>query len=254
MQLKPLPATQGLQWVRQGVGTFRKKPMVLAGLFFLCMGLTSVAQLVPVAGPFLPAVLAPFVMLSFHVAANEVLRQDHAPMSLMLGSVFVACKQRAGAMLLLGMLYVVPFAGILLLSRQINAELFELYVLGKSYTQEQLMALLASAHFQKTFLLVTVLNVVLSLVFWPAPALVHWNGLPPLKSLFFSAVSFVRNLRHFALYILVWAGLTLLVAPLSALLVGVAGPLAGALLGQLLVAVFATAQHFTYRDCFVNTP
>ena len=252
MRLKPLHAMQGLQWVRQGLGTFRKKPLVLVGLFFLYMGLTSAAQLVPVVGPFLPALLAPFVMLSFHVAVHQELAQENAQMPLILGGVFTACKQQAGTMLLLGVLYAVPFAGILLLSRQFNPELFELYVLGQSYTPDELMALLSTASFQRTFLLVTVLNVVLLLIFWPAPALVHWNGLAPVKSLVFSAVSFVRNLPHFALYLLAWVGLTLLIAPLSAALMGVAGPLAGALLGQLLMALFVTTQHFTYRDCFVD--
>jgi hypothetical protein len=50
----------------------------------------------------------------------------------------------------------------------------------------------------------------LSLLFWHAPALVHWHGVPPLKSLFFSLVACMRNFKAFTLFGLAWVGVFLM--------------------------------------------
>jgi hypothetical protein len=48
-----------------------------------------------------------------------------------------------------------------------------------------------------------------SLAFWYAPALVHWYGVTPAKSLFFSVVAVLRNARAFLVYGLLWTALSL---------------------------------------------
>ena len=44
----------------------------------------------------------------------------------------------------------------------------------------------------------------LILLFWHAPALVHWHGVSPVKSLFFSAVACFRNFGALLVYGLAW--------------------------------------------------
>ncbi len=46
----------------------------------------------------------------------------------------------------------------------------------------------------------------LSLAFWHAPALVHWHGVPPAKSLFFSFVACFKNFGALFVFGLVWVG------------------------------------------------
>jgi hypothetical protein len=43
--------------------------------------------------------------------------------------------------------------------------------------------------FQLTMLVTMALYLPISLLFWHAPALVHWHGISPVKSLFFSLVA-----------------------------------------------------------------
>jgi hypothetical protein len=56
----------------------------------------------------------------------------------------------------------------------------KLYLLGGSVGGD----VLADSSFEAAALLALVLYVPLSLLFWHAPALVHWHGMSPLKSLF----------------------------------------------------------------------
>jgi hypothetical protein len=100
-----------------------------------------------------------------------------------------------------------------------------------------------------------VLYLPLSLLFWHAPALVHWHGITPVKSLFFSAVACVRNAGAFTVFGLVWMAAFLGMATAVALLVGILGnpELINAILfplGLAMAAMFFTSFYFTYRDCF----
>jgi hypothetical protein len=92
-------------------------------------------------------------------------------------------------------------------------------------------------------------------MFWHAPALVHWHGLPPLKSLFFSLVACLRNFAAFAVFGLTWLGLLVLVV----IVVSTAGTLmgnpelAGDMLFPLLMLIasmFFTSLYFSFKDSF----
>jgi hypothetical protein len=102
------------------------------------------------------------------------------------------------------------------------------------------------------------LYVPLSMMFWHAPALLHWHGVPPVKSMFFSLVASWRNFGAFTVYTLAWlsvflgAGVVLL-AVVS--LIGEAS-LAETIMmpvALLMAAMFFTSVYFTVRDCFGET-
>ena len=94
-----------------------------------------------------------------------------------------------------------------------------------------------------------------SLLFWHAPALVHWHGLPPLKSVFFSMVACLRNLRALLVFGLCWMlvlMLALLAVSLLAALLNL-GDSTGSLIFPVLLlmaAMFFCSLYFTYRDTF----
>jgi hypothetical protein len=108
-------------------------------------------------------------------------------------------------------------------------------------------------------LLGSVLYLPISLMFWHAPALVHWHGISPLKSLFFSLVACLRNVKALLVFGLAWTAVIFAVS----LLIGVVALATGnpqvaatALmpLGLLVTAMFSTSLYFTFRDSFVATP
>ena len=98
-----------------------------------------------------------------------------------------------------------------------------------------------------------------SMLFWHAPALVHFHGVAPVKSLFFSLVACLRN----------WAALTVFGIGWVVVIIGVSLPLSVGvgLLGSpeaalpfvapvllALAAMFSTSIYFTFRDSFVAEP
>jgi hypothetical protein len=110
--------------------------------------------------------------------------------------------------------------------------------------------------FQLSLLLGALLYLPVSLMFWHAPALVHWHGVSPVKSLFFSLVACLRNAKALLVFGLAWAavifGLSLVIG-LIAVMTGNPQIAATALmpLGLLVTAMFSTSLYFTFRDSFV---
>ncbi len=96
-------------------------------------------------------------------------------------------------------------------------------------------------------------------MFWHAPALVHWHGVTPGKSLFFSMVACLKNFGAFMIYGLTWLLVFLGVGTVFGLLGGMFGgpEMARAVMmptALLMAAMFSTSIYFTFLDCFLATP
>ena len=251
MQLKILPARTGATWVRQGVRTFFRQPLALAGLFFLFMAAVSVASVIPVLGSVLALALLPAATLGLMAATREA-EHGRFPMPAILVTAFRAGRQRVRAMAVLGGLYAVGFLIIMGVSALVDGGGFaRLYLLGGQITQETVTA----GNFQAAMWVSMLLYLPLSLMFWHAPALVHWHGIPPVKSLFFSLVACVRNLRAYLVYGLLWLGMFVaagLVVATVATLVGSPQAAGAAMLpvALLMAAMFFASIWFTFRDSF----
>ena len=254
MKLNIVPARTGALWARQGVRTFFKQPLAMAGLFFMFMASLSIAAFVPVVGGMLALVLVPALTAGLMAAAREA-EAGRFPMPVTLFIAFRQGPQATRAMLLLGALYA---AGVLLVmgvSSLIDGGRFaQLYVTGGGITPE----LVTDPQFRFAMWVSTLLYLPVSLAFWHAPALVHWHGVAPVKSLFFSLVAVVRNTRAFLLYGLMWMALSfaggLLLLVLTALSGSAAVASAGLLPVALLIAsMFFTSLWFTFRDCFSDS-
>ncbi|MFY8104047.1 MAG: BPSS1780 family membrane protein, partial [Ramlibacter sp.] len=104
-------------------------------------------------------------------------------------------------------------------------------------------------------LLALALHLPLFLMFWHAPALVHWHGVTPAKSLFFSVVAVVRNFGAHVVYSLAWGAVFMVVGSVLGVAAGlVGGPsVAQAVMmptALLLAAMFSTSIYFSFQACF----
>ena len=202
MKLKIVKARIGLQWVRLGMRTFFRKPLAMAGLFFLYMAMISVATLIPVIGTLIALGLLPAATLGLMAASQEADRGKF-PMPSILVSAFRAGKQEMRAMLTLGALYAAGFLIVLAISSLFDGGQFAmLYLMGGEMTRE----LAQTPDFRTAMLVALALYLPLSLMFWHAPALVHWHGVPPVKSLFFSFIACWKNFGAYTLYGIGWVG------------------------------------------------
>lgn len=254
MKLNLVPGRTGALWVKLGIRTFFRQPLALAGLFFMFMALMTLASQIPYIGIALAMALLPAATLGLMVATREA-ADGRFPMPLVLLAAFRAGKQQARAMLLLGAWYSLGFLLAMGASWWVDGGGFARVYLGGATPTRELML---ESDFQMAMWVFIGLHLPLSLLFWHAPALVHWHGLSPLKSLFFSIVACWRNFWAFVIFGLLWMALLVLVVACvttAAALLGNPG-LAGDLLFPLLLllaSMFFTSLYFTFRDSFEAT-
>ena len=251
MKLNLVPARQGTLWVKLGIQTFFRQPLALAGLFFMFFAVISIVNLVPVVGNILAMTLLPAATLGLMAAGREA-TDGKFPMPSILLSGFRAGRKELVAMLTLGALYALSIVVVLGLSALIDGGQFaKLYLGGASMTAETLK----ETDFQWAVMFSSALFIPVSLLFWHAPALVHWHGEPPIKSLFFSFVACMRNFGAMTVYSLTWLGVFVLVSIAVSLIAALTGSveLVATLMypaAMVLAAMFFTSLYFTFRDNF----
>jgi hypothetical protein len=253
MKLNLVPPRTGAFWVKLGIQTFFKQPLALAGLFFMFMAVMTIASLLPFIGLALAMMLMPAATLGL-MAATLKANEGHFPMPIVLLTAFRTHKKETRAMLLLGALYASGFLLAMGASWLVDGGGFaQVYLGGNTPTRE----IMLESNFQAAMWVFIGLHLPLSLLFWHAPALVHWHDMTPLKSLFFSLVACWRNFWAFATFGLTWLALLVLmvmgISTLGSLLdnPGLASDfLFPALL--LMASMFFTSLYFTFRDSFVS--
>jgi hypothetical protein len=215
MKLLIVPARTGLQWVQQGIRTFRQQPLALAALFFLSMAAMSLVTVLPLVGPVIALGLLPATSLAMMVAAAEA-SHGRAPTPALLLVAFRTGRQRLNSMLTLGAMYAAGFLLIMGLSMLVDDELFwHAPGLVHWHNVPPVKALFFS-------LVACVRNIGALVVFG-----LSWMGV-------FVVAGIVMSL-------------------VSAVLAQVVGGLANGLMiatAMLLAAMFFTSIVFTFRDCF----
>jgi len=255
MKLQIVPARTGITWVKLGMRTFFRQPLALSGLFFMFLAVMSLASMVPLIGLGLAMALLPACTLGLMAASKEA-DAGNFPMPLVFLSAFRAGRQQLRAMLMLGVMYGVGLGLVMGITTLFDGGAFATSYLTGNAPSVDMARDPASRSAMIAFLF---LQLPLSLMFWHAPALVHWNQVPPLKSVFFSLVACLRNFWAFTVFGLVWMGVTMLVILCISLLAGLMGSpqFAGVVLlpGTLMIAAMIfTSTYFTFRDCFLVEP
>lgn len=261
MKLQIVPARTGMVWVRQGVRTFFRMPLAMAGLFFMFLAATALLSWVPVLGDALALALLPAATVGL-MAATQKAEQGQFPMP---ATLLIALRQsplQTRAMLVLGGLYalavllIVAFVFWLddgqmtsLLNQQGGRITPE--IMADPKMQEAVRASM------QRMLLACLLYVPASILLWHAPALVHWHRMPVTKSLFFSAVAVLRNIPAYLMYGLGWMAVSMVAGLALLILAGAMGSATLAVSGlfpmsMLIMAMFYTSLWFTFRDSFSN--
>lgn len=250
MKLNIVPARTGVQWVKLGIFTFLRQPLALAGLFFMYMAVVLVMAQIPFVGVVIGSMLVPAATLGLMAATAEA-SKGRFPMPSVLLSAFRAGRQRAAAMLQLGAMYTAGSFAATLLGEVLMGGTPLPAAGGTDAAMQQV---------DPRMVAVMLLHMPLALLFWHAPALVHWHAISPAKSLFFSAVACLRNFGAMLVYGLAWMGVFLAAGfVLSAIGVAVGGQTVarGVLMPAVLLmaAMFTTSLYFTFRDSFLaETP
>jgi hypothetical protein len=256
-RLRQVPASQGIQWVRQGFRVFARKPLAFTALLGTFLFFALVCALVPYLGSLVLLMSLPVISLGFMLAGQSAVQDRFA----LPGIFLVPLRQdpaRRKAQIQLGVAYAIGTLVIVVLSEWIDggrlAAVQELMASGKA-EQAAMAAALSDARFQAGLLARLGLMTLLGLPFWHAPALVHWAGHGAMKSIFSSWIACWRNKGAFFVYGAGWLLLLLAAAATSSFVLGLIGSpqLAGLLvlpITLLFVTVFYASLYFTFADCF----
>jgi hypothetical protein len=242
MRLNHVGARTGFEWVRLGIKTFWRQPLAMSGLFFLFMAVVSIVSAVPLVGVALALALLPAATLGLMAASREI-AEGRFPMPTVLASAFRAGRERLRAMLQLGALYAAGFLLVMGISALFDGGQFARMYLGAGGVTAETVR---SAEFQ------TAMSVGM-LLYLPL-ALVHWHGVSPVKSLFFSLMACWQNKGAMLAYLVGWLGTFLVGSTVVGLLASMIGPEAMQVAmfpaALLMAAMFFSSFYYTFRDSF----
>ena len=257
MTLKPVHPSRGAHWVRDGWRLFLKRPVALTAPYALFIVLLVLSLVFGVAGVGLMVVALPLFGLGYMVACQSVLLEGKVNLGHFIEPLRPPGQRRRpllGLCLLFGALILLSGFLSSLIAGDTLARLVQLTT-TQGTPQAEVDALLADRHLLGGVLAMGTLTLLISMVFWHAPALVYWGQQSVAQSLFSSAVAVWRSRGAFVVYGLTLLGVGLVlqlgVAALHALLgPGLLLSLASSTAGMAYSAVFYTTLVFTFNDSF----
>jgi hypothetical protein len=253
ISLQVVPARTGTAWVKLGIKTFFKQPLAMGGLFFMFMALISLVSQVPFIGSALALMVLPAATVGL-MAATRTAVDGKFPMPAVLFTAFRSGAKKTQAILMLGALYAVGFLLVLGVSALFDGGQFaSFYLTGGAMTKD----IVSTSEFQMATWAAMALYLPLSLMFWHAPALVHWHDVSPVKALFFSFVACFKNFAAMAVYFFMWLAVFSmggLVLTMLAIATGSESAVSFVMLpaALLMAAMFFTSIYFTFKDSFIT--
>jgi hypothetical protein len=253
MKLRIVPASTGLAWVKLGALTFFRQPLAMTGLFFMFMATVSVLSIIPMFGTAISMVLVPAATLGLMAATREA-SHGRFPMPVTLVTAFRSGASRARPMLVLGGMYAGALLVVVAVASLVGGATPPLETPeGASASPEMAVEAIFN---NPGFWLGLVMYLPTVMAFWHAPALVHWHGVSPVKSLFFSFMACWSNRGAMFLYMIGWGGVMIALVLVMGLLATVLGGTQA--LGFVIypaalfiASMFHTSIFFTFRDSFV---
>lgn len=253
MRARIVAASRGAAWLAEGVRLFIAAPFAWLFLVAAYYFMVLVASLVPVLGFIAVGLTTPAFSVGFMAVSRVAANRARPELPLL----FEGFRHNLRPQLLLGALYLV-FVGLILA--------------GVTFSDDgTLRAVLAARSARETVGDVSGMVITLAVaaavyaagmtIFWFAPVLASWHGLPTTKALFFSIVACVMNWRAFLVFGAIAAAAVLavpyLIVSVLFLVSGGAARTAspGALLPFVLVFLPPLYASFyaIYRDVFANT-
>ena len=262
--LKTVEAARGARWVGDAWRVFRKKPLPFTGLAALVLVIAQLSSLwLPLA--LLVGMLAPLLVgLGFMIAGQSALLNGPVLARSFIEPLRTDATRRR-SLLLLCLAYGTLLMAVFALGTAVSGEAWDrvgqaLQMERTEAAQAALIEALAGPGVMSGVLVVVGLWSLVALVFWHAPALVHWGGQRPGQALFSSTLAVWSNRGAFFVYVLALLasgmGVMLVATLLGALLASVPSVvvLVGLLAMAVSVAVYNLSLLFCFNDCFGGAP
>lgn len=202
MQAAILPMQAGWIWIQQGYQLFRKQPMAMFFWSLVTSFLITISYLIPLLGQLALIALTPVLTFITLCACRNI--SGGRPMQLGMWLEPLRDRDTRRRLLGLGMTYM-----LCCLAGGIIATLPFLGNLQAAISADPLDEAAVLAAMRGPFISFGLIYLVISGLFWHAPALIGWHRIRMVQALFFSMVACWRNKWPFLLYGLSWAGIFL---------------------------------------------
>jgi hypothetical protein len=244
--MSSLPASTGWDWLKQGIGLFRKQPAALTTLLFANILVSVFLSIVPYLGPLLSTILIPSLSIAYMQACLMIENGTRVTPAVLL----TGFRQPAlAALCKIGLIYV-------------GLGLVEMSVVALSMGPEFFQKIAARQADPKAaeslstevlvFLLIGLLNVVMMVTLYFAAPLAFWKRMTTGKALFYSFFAVVRAARVFLVLLLAWFGILMVMVMAVLLLFGEAaiGRVVAVWLVFLFMLLLQCALYAGYRTIF----
>lgn len=201
LQAAILPPSAGWTWIAQGYALFRRQPLALIFWSVATSFLINLGSAIPVLGQILLVVFTPMLTFLTLCACRELSLGRR-----MLPGMWLSPLRAAGvtpALMRLGLAYL----GCTLMAAFVAVLPFLSRLTTAIGTPAQPDFDTLAAAMTGPLIVFGLFYVLLSALFWHAPALMGWHRLPLSRALFYSMVACWRNKWAIALYVGSWAAL-----------------------------------------------
>lgn len=244
--MSTLPARTGWDWLKQGIGLFRKQPAALTTLLFANILVSIFLSLLPWFGPVLSAVLIPSLSIAYMQACLMIENGDRVTPAVLL----TGFRQPAlSALCKIGLIYlglaVAEMAAVTLL-------LGPDFIQNIAARQGDAKAADSLSSDVLIFLLIGLVNMVMMVTLYFAAPLAFWKRMTTGKALFYSFFAVVRSARVFLVLLLAWFGILMVLVMTVLALFGEAaiGRVIAVWLVFLFMLLLQCALYAGYRTIF----
>jgi hypothetical protein len=244
--MNDLPARTGWEWLKQGIGLFRKQPAALTTLLFANILFSIGLSAVPILGSVLAVVLIPSFTMAFMQACLMIENGDRVTPAVLLTGFR---KPALAALCKLGLVYLAVSLLMMVITRlAIPPEvIMQMMPRPDAKTPPDIQTSHMLALFGVFLLDVAVL---VTLCF--AAPLTYWKHMGPGKATFYSFFAVIRTARPFLVLLAAWFGIFFGVCILAALVFGDAalGRVVLMWLIFLFMLLLQCAMYAGYRTIF----
>ena len=242
MQSRRVPFTRGFLWISEGFHLVFQSPFGWMKVISLWFGFTVLCSILIVIGPILFSLMLPIFFAGLMAGCRDIEKGR----SMRAGHLFAGFRNKPGRLLTLGGINVL---GELLLSALLIAwggqRMVELQSLSMDGTANLEQLQLLASELTPMFFTVSLIQVVLLMLGWFAPALLIFTNMSTGKALSISGKACAQNTLPFLAFSL-GMGAVLMAVVMTA----VAVPLLGILLFMMAVPTIVAAVYVSYRDIF----
>jgi hypothetical protein len=259
LSIRQAAPMEGVSWMRDAFRLFLRRPLPFSAMFAAFLLVALLATLVPLVGGVAMLMTLPLLSLGFMIASRAA-RNDLPVNPGQFIEPLRAERSRRNTLLSLCAAYALGTVLIMGLSEWIDGGAFDrLQVLMAKgdEARTEMEALLADPRLTWGLMTRFGLAACLSVPFWHAPALVHWQGQSVGQALFSSTLAMWRCKGAFLMYSLAWVGVIAVFGAIVGVLFSLfdARQLAGFIAmpaGLMFSTVFYVSLLFTYEGCFSN--